>query len=376
MDTSLTDEQRLLVDMFRDFAQSEAAPRAEALDQDGSAPVDALRKAGALDLLGLLLPEENGGSGAGWLAYGLLLEELGKVCLSTAVSINAHCCAVMALAAASPSPGELVEHLLSGQTIAAVATNEPEAGSDLSALATAARSEGDSYVLDGCKCDVINGDVAGVIIVIARVGGAPGAFVATADSSGLRRGWRDRQMGLRGAAGAVIYLDNCRLPASHRAADAATLLNDWQRATRLGLSFAGLGIAERGLADSVRFAIDRQQFGGPIARKQAIQGYLAEMTTRIEALRRLAYHTALLCDHGAASESDVAMLKLLAGQTATWVIDRAVQIHGGMGYMRSFHVERLYRDVRAMTILEGASENQRQSVAAGLLADAGLPASP
>lgn len=379
MDFSLSDEQRMFQDMFRDFAQNEVLPLAERLDREERPPLETLKKAAGLDLLGIPLPEQYGGMNAGLLAYGLLLEELGKVCLSTAVSLGVHCGAAMAVAAGGSEEQKqrFLPRMAGGEHIAAWALAEPDAGADIRMLATNARADGDHYILNGCKSQVINGDSANVLVVCARCGSELAMFVVPKAAPGLTIGWRDKQMGLRGASGAAIFFTDCRIPGDSRlsAASAEAIISKVSRFSRLGLAFACLGISERGLADSAAFAVSRQQFGGPIAAKQTIQGYLADMATQIETLRHLAYYTACRIEQDKASEADLAMLKLWAGQAATWVINKAVQVHGGMGYIKSFHVERLYRDVRAMSILEGSNESQRLAVASSILRPLGLEVS-
>ncbi len=379
MSILLSDEQRMFQDMFRDFASSEVAPLAEELDRSERPPVPTLHKAAGLDLLGIALPEQYGGMNAGALAYGLLMEEMGKVCLSTAVALNAHCTAATLIAACATGDQKqaLLPLLARGEKLAAVAIAEPDAGSDLAAIATLATGDGDAIVINGRKSLVINGDVAGLLVVLAKDEASRlGAFVVEQRTPGLVFGWRDKQMGLRGASGCTIFFDQCRVAPAARLGgaetDAHAALQQAWGFSRLGLSFACLGIAERGLADSLEFARNRQQFGGPVARKQIIQGYLGDMATQIETLRCLAHATAESHDRGAATEREFAMLKLAAGQASTWVINKTVQIHGGMGYIKSFHVERLYRDVRAMTILDGTSETQRLTVAAEILKPVGV----
>ncbi len=367
MDFSSTEEQQMFQDMFRDFAQKEVAPLAEELDCSEHSALATLRKAAGLDLLGIALPEQYGGMNAGLLAHGLFMEELGKACLSTALALNVHCTASMLVAAAGSDEQKkrFIPPLARGEHIAAYAVAEP----DLTRIAATERADGAGFVLSGSSSFVVNADIADLLPVLARLSsGKIGAFVVEKDTPGLVVGWRNKQMGLRGAAGCTLFLDDCRVPADHLLdGDAHEGIRRAGAFARLGLAFACLGLAERGLADSLEFARNRQQFGGPIALKQAIQGFLADMATQIETLRHLAYHTAWLMDNGKAGERDIAMLKLWAGQVATWVINKTVQIHGGMGYVKSFHVERLYRDVRAMTILEGTSESQRLAVAAELL---------
>lgn len=375
MDVTLTDEQRMLRDMFREFATNDVAPLARELDVLEQPPLASLKKAAGLDLLGIALPEQYGGMNAGWLAYGLLMEELGRVCLSTAVAINAHTSAAVLIATSADEEQKrrLLPPLATGRQIAACAITEPDA-TDASDIACAALQADDGFVLRGRKASVINGDHADVFVVAAREpAGGLALFVATRAAPGFAGGWRNKQMGLRAAAGSDVFFDNCRVaPSGRLQGDALHMIVQARRCSRLGLAFASLGIAERGLADSLEFARNRQQFGGPVARKQIIQGYLAGMAAQIESLRCLAHRCAAELQHNSASDSDVAMLKLEAGQTATRVINKTVQIHGGMGYIKSYHVERLYRDVRAVTVLEGSSETQRLAVAAELLRPLGI----
>jgi alkylation response protein AidB-like acyl-CoA dehydrogenase len=374
MDFSLSEEQQMLLDMFRDFAAQEVAPLAESVDRTERAPVETLRKAAALDLLGLALPEAFGGMNAGMIAHGLLLEELGKACLSTAVFLNAHCTTAVLVAACGDTQQKIawLPGLAKGERLACWASAEPDAGVDLAAITTSVHTNSAGFVVNGRKSFVINADVADLIVVLARSASGNPALVAVEKSTpGLTIGWRNRQMGLRGAAGCAVILDDCRVaPSAWLGGEGTDCTEAMQRAwqfSRLGLAFASLGIAERALADSLEFARNRQQFGGPLANKQAIQSYLGDMATQVETLRRLAQYTAWAADENKATERDVAMLKLWAGNVAVWVVNKAVQIHGGMGYVKSFHIERLHRDARAMTILDGPSETQRITVAAEMV---------
>jgi butyryl-CoA dehydrogenase len=378
MDFTLSDEQQMFLDMFRDFAGKEVAPLAEELDRQERPPLETLEKAAGLDLLGIPFPEQYGGMNAGVLPYGLLIAELARACLSTALTVAAHCDVGMLIAAGGTAAQKerFLPALARGESIGASAVAEPDAGSDLQAIATTALLDGDYYVLNGRKSYVLNGDFARLTVVVAQTEQGLAAFVIEKGTPGLTIGWRNRQMGLRGASSCNIFLDDCRVSPANRlggaSGDAAQLIAGVWPFARLGVAFACVGIAERGLADSVEFARNRQQFGGPIALKQTIQCYLADMATQIESLRYMAYHTAWLMEQDKATERDIAMLKLWAGQVSTWVINKTVQIHGGMGYIKSFHVERLYRDVRALTIYEGTTETQRVAVASAILRSAGV----
>ena len=383
MEFTLTPEQLMMRDMIRDFAQNEVAPLAAEIDREGRVPWETLRKAAELDLMGVPFPEKYGGAGAGEIGYCLLMEELGKVCTSTATIIGAHigiAANSIYLAGSEEQKQKYLVPLARGKKIGAFALTEPNAGSDAAALQTTAVRDGDHYVLNGSKIWITNGSIAEVIVAYAvtdRTLGPRGitAFIVEPSFPGFSVGTKDDKMGIRGSPSAELVFTDCRVPAENVLGQEGAGFKIAMRVLdlgRLGLGAACLGGAEAALAASVEHAKNRRQFGEPIATKQAIQWMVADMATRIEALRWMVYHTAWLVDTGQRFSRESAMCKLFGSETASWCIDRALQIHGGMGYMKSYPIERMYRDARIAEIFEGTNEIQRLVIAEDVFREAGL----
>ncbi len=383
MEFRFTPEQEMMRDMIREFAQKEVAPIAARVDREGRVPWETLRKAAELDLMGVPFPEEYGGAGAGEVGYCILMEELGKVCTSTTTILGAH----IGIAATSIYLGGNEEQkqkylvpLARGKKIGAFALTEPNAGSDAAALQTTAVRDGDHYVLNGTKIWITNGDIAEVIVVYAVTDKALGprgitAFIIEPSFPGFAIGTKYEKMGIRASSTAELVFTDCRVPVENvlgQPGSGFVLAMKALDRGRIGLGAASLGGAETALALSVEHAKNRRQFGEPIASKQMIQWMIAEMATRIEALRWLVYHTAWLADTGQRFTRESAMCKLFGSETASWCIDRAMQVHGGMGYMTDLPIERFYRDARISEIFEGTNEIQRIIIAEDIFRQAGL----
>lgn len=380
MDFALTEEQSMFRDLFREFARKEVAPRAEHADKAEMLAPEMLRKAAAQGFLGGPVPEDYGGAGLDYLSTCLLMEELGRACLSTAVTIAIHTslAALSILDAGDESQKQTyLPPLAGGETLGAFALTEPDAGSDVAAIQTWARRDGDDYVLNGIKSWVSNAQTAGVFVVIARLdqGGRLAAFILERDMPGLSVGYREPTMGLRGVAINTVYLEECRLPASQRLGAEG---DGWRIAltaldrVRLALGAAGLGLAEGALELGRKYAVERSQFGVPIATKQAIANYFADTALEIEALRFLVYRGAWLYDRGEDFHSVAAMAKLLGAQVARNAANRMLQVHGGYGFSDEYAISRLYRDARALDLLGGTSQIQRMVIAHEVFQDLGV----
>jgi len=384
MDFALTEEQQMFQRMFRDFAAKEVAPLAEETDHEERPPLELLRKAAMQGFLGALVPEEYGGVGLDAVSYCLLLEELAKACVSTAMTISVH----NGLAAKTildngndEQKGRYLEPMAMGQKIGAFALTEPAAGSDAAALETTAVKEGDDYVLNGNKIWVSNGGIADVFLVFAKTdpeAGARGisAFIVERDFSGFKVGYREKTLGLRGLTCNTLYFDDCRVPAENllgREGEGFKIAMKALDFARLSLSAICLGGAEAALEAGVRFAVEHEQ---SIALKQAIQNFIADTAAEIEALRYLVYHTAWLADRGEPYTQEASIAKLIGSQTAMRAANRMLQVHGGYGYMKEYAIERMYRDFRALEITEGTSEIQRFVIASHILREKGIKVRP
>ena len=378
MDFSLTEEQELIQKTAREFAAKEVEPIAAEIDATGRVPIENFRKMGELGLLGLLVPEEYGGSGADTVSFVLAVEEISKACASTGAMMAIHngvVCLPLLLFGTEEQKRKYLPDLAAGRLIGAFALTEPEAGSDAAAIRTRAVRDGDHYVLRGTKHFITNGAIADLVIVFATVDPSLRhkgitAFIVEKGTPGFSAGKEEVKMGIRGTNTSELIFDECRIPAENRLGEegqgfkiALSVLDTG----RIGIAAQSLGIAERAYEEALNYAKRREQFGQPIARFQAIQWMLADMATRIEAARLLTYNAALKRDSGERFTKEASMAKLYASETAVWVVDRAVQIHGGYGYMKGYVVERLYRDARITAIYEGTNEIQRLVIANQLL---------
>ncbi|HDN79818.1 MAG TPA: acyl-CoA dehydrogenase, partial [Chloroflexi bacterium] len=374
----LTEEQKLIRKTARDFAAKEIAPLAAKLDDTGEVPIENFRKLGELGFLGLMVPEEYGGNEADAVSYVLVVEEISKACASTGTMVavqNSLVCQPIAMFGTEEQKRKYLPGLATGKAIGAFALTEPEAGSDAAAIRTRAVREGDYYVITGTKHFITNGSIADVVILFATVDPSLRhkgitAFIVEKGTAGFKVGKEENKMGIRGTNTAELIFDECRVPVENRLGEEgqgfkiALMMLD---SGRIGIAAQAVGIAQRAYEEALEYAKTRQQFGQPIAQFQAIQWMLVDMHTRIEAARLLTFKAALKKDAGERYTKEAAMAKLFASETAAWVTNRAVQIHGGYGYMKEYVVERLYRDAKITEIYEGTNEIQRLVIAHQIL---------
>ncbi len=388
MDFTFTEEQEMFREMVRDFAQKEVLPLAETLDREERPPLETLKKAARLDLFGILFPEKYGGVDAGIITYCIMMEELGKVCSATAgtigVDVGVGAMAIY-LDGTEEQKQKYLMPLAKGEKLAAFALTEPNAGSDAASITTSAVRDGDHYVLNGSKTWITNGDIADFIITFAvtsKGSGARGisAFIVEKDFPGFKVGWREKKMGLRGTSTCQLFYDDCCVPTANLLGGRPGLGFLTAMRTldfgRLSIGASCLGGAQAALKASIEFASQRQQFGGPIANKQAIQFLIADMATEIESLRHMVYHAAWLAEMGKKYSREAAMCKLWGSQVLVRAVNKAVQVHGGMGYMKRFPIERYYRDARITEIFEGTNEIQRFVIASDLFKEVGVRLMP
>lgn len=387
MDFTFPKEYELLRRMIREFAQNEVAPIAEEIDVEEKVPMDVIRKAGKLGLMGIPFPQEYGGAGAGEIGYCILMEEINKVCGSTATVIGAHTGigAMSIYLDGTPEQKEkYLKPLASGEKIAAFALTEPNAGSDAGAIQTRAVREGDNYILNGTKIWITNGDIADILAVFAVTDPALGArggvtaFIVENTSPGFHVGTKESKLGIRGSSTAEIIFEDCVVPKENVlgqfGAGFLTALKTLD-VGRISLGAGALGGSQAALEMSLDFAKNRYQFGQPIAQKQAIQWMIADMATEIEALRSMVYRTAWMLDSGNVGRdfsTYAAMCKVFGSEVLDRCVDKCLQIHGGMGYMKNYPVERMYRDARITRIFEGTNEVQRLVIATNLFRKIGV----
>ncbi len=380
MNFELTEDQRRIRDAVREFARTEIAPGVAEREKNGRFPSEVLEKLGEMGILGMMVPEEYGGAGSDVLSYILAVEELARVCASTAVIVsvtNSVACFPIWRFGTEEQKRTILRELASGEAIGAYALTEPQSGSDAANQKTRAVRDGDAYVLNGAKAWITNAGEARWYVVMAMTDPDAGShgitsFLVSADDAGLRIGTPEDKMGLRASKTAAIYLEDVRVPADRRLGSEGqgfTIAMTTLDHSRISIAAQGLGLAQAAYDAAVEYAQTRETFGRKLAEHEAIAFQIADMRVQIDAARMLTYRAALLSQTpGARFSKESSMAKVYASEVANAVAARAVQIFGGYGYSREYEVERLYRDARVTTIYEGTSEIQRMVISKNVLA--------
>jgi len=375
MDFRLTEDQLLVQQSARDFSREVLAPRAAALDREGTFPLENFRAAAEQGFAGFLVPEELGGSAVGNTGMALAMIEFNRACASTGVTLSVHnslCCGPLLAWGTEAQKKRWLPRLASGELLGAYSLSEAASGSDAAALRCTAVRDGDHFVLQGTKLWVTNGSHADVLVVFARtnrsVSNAKGitAFVVEKGMKGLSVGKKEEKLGIRASSTTELVFDACRVPAENVLGEVDggfRVAMHTLDGGRIGIACQALGISEACLEASVKYAKERIQFGKPIAEFEAIQFKIAEMATRIDSSRLLILRAAWLKDRGEPHTVEASMAKLEASRSANWCARQAVQVHGGAGYMTDFPVERYFRDARITEIYEGTTEIQKVVVA-------------
>ena len=378
MDFNLTEEQQLIKQNAREFALENVEPIAAELDRTGRYPAETIQKLTELDFMGMPYPAEYGGAGADYLSYILVVEELSRSCASTGIIYSAHC-SLATWPIYKWGSEELKQRFLvpmcKGEKLGAFALTEPGAGTDAGSGTCTATLDGDEYVINGTKCFITNGGVADIYIIFALTDPTLGvkgisAFVVEANTLGFEIGKHEEKMGIRGSQTTDLVFKKCRIPKANligKVGKGFGMAMSTLDGGRVGVAAQALGIAQAALDEAVKFAKERVQFGKPIATKQAIQWMLADMATQIQAARLLTYQAAALKGEDKPFSMEAAMAKLFASETADFVCNKAIQIHGGYGYIKDFKVERLYRDAKICTLYEGTNEVQRMVISGSVL---------
>ena len=380
MDFDLNEEQVMWRSAVHDFVAREVKPKARDVDETAEFNWVAVHKMGPLGLLGLNVPEEFGGAGVDAVSAAIAIEELGWGCGSTALAIAAHNglgCAPVALFGSDELKQKFLPPAASGEgQLAALALTEPGAGSDLKGgVKTRAERSGDEWVINGAKMWCTNASIADFIVTLVRTDPKGGSqslsmIVVPTDTAGLHIAPAEKKMGLKGSPTHGVTFDNVHVPAGNLVGVEGRGLQQTLAVLdggRIGIGALSLGLAQAAFEEAVRYALERNTFGMPIAEHQAIQWMLADAATQIQSARWMVYYAAWLKSQGKPFNKEAAMAKLFATEMAERVCRDAIQIHGGYGYSRDYPVERIYRDARLMTIGEGTSEIQRMVIARHIL---------
>jgi butyryl-CoA dehydrogenase len=380
MNFELTDEQRQVKDLCRDFADNELKPHARQWDEQHHFPAEVVKKLGEMGLLGVAIPSEWGGAGMDNVTYAVAMEEISRGCAGTGVVMsvnNSLYCDPVLKYGTDEQRTQFLAPSARGEKLGCFALTEPMSGSDAGEMRTAAVARGDEYVIDGAKNFITNGPQADVVLLFAMTDRAKAhkgisAFLVPAETRGLTRGKPDDKVGIRASGTCTLFFEECVVPKRYRLGqegDGFKIAMSTLDGGRIGIAAQALGIARAAYDEARAYAKERKAFGQAIAKLQAIQFMLADMATELDAARLLVLRAAAMKDRGQRHTAESAMAKLYASEMSERVTSKALQIHGGYGYTKDFDVERHWRDSRITEIYEGTSEIQRVVIASSVLKD-------
>jgi alkylation response protein AidB-like acyl-CoA dehydrogenase len=378
MDFYLTEDELELKKMARDLAEKRIYPRALEMDEEGRTPQDLIDECAELGYFGFTVPEEYGGLGLSATAFMGVLEEICAACAGFGIMLSVHnslTCEILKLYGSDTLKKKYLPSMASGEKIGAYCITEPDAGTDVASIKCTAVDKGDHYLLNGTKTFVTNAGFAGVFIVFAKTDPEAkhkgmSTFVVEAGSPGLSIGQPENKCGVKASDTREINLNDVKIPKENligNPGDGFKMCVGILNSGRIGVSFQAIGIAQAALNEAIKYSKERVQFGQAICNFQAIQWKLAEMATRMDAGRLLAYRAAQLKDQGKPCHRESSMSKLFCSQMSNFVCNEAVQIHGGYGYIKEYPVERYFRDARVTELYEGTSEAQKMVIARDLL---------
>lgn len=379
MDFHLTREQEMARKMYREFAETEVKPLAEELDEQERFPMETVEKMGKLGMMGIYFPKEYGGAGGDVLSYAICVEELAKVCGTTAVIVSAHtslCCAPIFEHGTEEQKKKYLPDLCTGKKIGAFGLTEPNAGTDASGQQTVAvlDESGENYILNGTKCFITNGTVADTFVIMAMTDKTAGnhgisAFIVEKSFAGFSVGKHEKKMGIRGSSTCDLIFEDCVVPKENllgKLGQGFKIAMMTLDGGRIGIASQALGLGEGAIDEAVKYTKERVQFKRRLSQFQNTQFQLADMHTRMQAAQYLVYAAAMKKQNHESYSMDAAMAKLFAAEAASDVTRRAVQLFGGYGYTREYPVERMMRDAKITEIYEGTSEVQRMVIASHL----------
>ena len=378
MNFTLSKEHQLAQNLFREFADKEVAPLAHEIDETERFPIETVEKMKKLGFLGLPYKKEYGGQGCDDLTYVLMMEQLGRVCGSTAIIASVHtslCCGALNNAGTEEQKQKYLRPLCDGTWLGAFGLTEPSAGTDAAGQCTRAVLDGDEYVLNGSKIFITNSGWADVYVIFAMTDKSQGsrgisAFIVPANTPGFSVGKPELKMGIRASTACELIFENVRIPKENLLGKEGKGFGIAMKALdggRIGIAAQALGLAQGALDNVIAYVKERKQFGKPLSKLQNTQFTLADMETRVQAARLLVYSAAVAYDQGQPISVKAAQAKLFASETASYVTNRAVQLMGGYGYMREYPVERMMRDAKITEIYEGTSEVMRMVISGQLL---------
>ena len=378
MEFELTEEQKLLKDMVREFTEKEIKPKIQSFEESGTFPRDILNKLGELGIMGMTVPAEYEGIKTDYVSVVLALEELAKASPSVAVITSVHCslfCFSISKFGSQQQKEKYLPPAAKGQILGAFALTEPQAGSDATNIRTKAEKRGKTYFLNGTKSWITSGADADALIILTKAESEHNkkklnAFIVEKNSPGLSITRTEKKLGLHSSPTAEISLENCEVPEENllgKEGEGTTIAFSSLDHSRIGIAAQSIGISERALQEAVTFAKQRDAFGKKITDLQAIQFMIADMSTLLDAARLLTYKAAELCSREKPFSKEASMAKLFASEAANKIAYMALQIHGGYGYSKEFFIEQIYRDARVLPIYEGTSEIQRLVIARSLL---------
>lgn len=374
------ESKKLLLEQLRAFAQSEIAPKAKELDETGRFPTELIKQLAEMGLMGMMVPEVHGGAGMDAVSYAMAMEEVSAACASTGVIMsvnNSLVCAPLSKFGNDFQKREFLTPLARGDKLGCFALSEPGHGSDPAGLKLSATRVQGGWRLKGSKNWITNGREADLAIVFANSDREKGhrgicAFIVDTKSQGFQVAKLEDKLGITASSTAALFFDDVFVPEANllgKEGEGLKIALWTLDGGRIGIASQALGIARCALDASKRFASEREQFGAPIAKLQAIQFHIADMATRLQAARLLTWHAARAKDLGHKYTKEAAMAKLAASEAAMWIATKAIQVHGGYGFTKEYVVERNFRDAKITEIYEGTSEIQRIVVAAQELAE-------
>ena len=387
MDFTLSKQHEMARSLFREFAEKEVKPLAIEVDETEEFPMETVEKMAKAGFMGIPIPKEYGGQGCDILTYAMCVEELAKVCGTTAVIVSAHtslCCDPILTYGTEEQKQKYLPDLASGKKIGAFGLTEPGAGTDAQGMQTKAVLDGDEYVLNGSKIFITNGKVADVYVIFAITGMVEkrgkmtkeiSAFIVEKGTPGFSFGTKEKKMGIRGSSTYELIFTDCRIPKANMLGAQGKgfgIAMHTLDGGRIGIAAQALGIGEGALDRTIAYVQERKQFGRPIGAFQNTQFQLADMATKAQAAQFMVYSAACkkdqyTKDHKTSYNCEAAMAKLYAAEMAMEVTTKDVQLHGGYGYTREYEVERMMRDAKITEIYEGTSEVQRMVISANLL---------